>query len=288
MNSPKFIKYFESKVKSTIKKYKLASKKDKIIVACSGGKDSTTTLYLLKKLGFNVEALHIDLLIGKWSDENRKNLEKFCKDLGVRLHIINMREEYGSSICYIRSNIQAKQKLTNCAICGVIKKWILNKKARELLKGKKARIATGHNLDDEAETVLMNFFKGSPNLSATSSPKTGIISDKKFVKRIKPLYFLTNKEVAKYSKLHKFPILYDPCVCLVGTLRKKTRKILAELIKKDKDVKHNIVNNFLRILPILIKQASKDKQIRYYKICSEPSRGEICKRCKLLKVLKSP
>ena len=44
----------------------------------------------------------------------------------------------------------------------MIKKWILNKEARKLKAGK---IATGHNLDDEAQTFLMNIFKGSPELS---------------------------------------------------------------------------------------------------------------------------
>jgi len=60
----KFLSEFEAKVKQTIKKYKLLDKKDKIIVAASGGKDSTTILHLLKKLGYKTEALYINLQLG--------------------------------------------------------------------------------------------------------------------------------------------------------------------------------------------------------------------------------
>jgi len=57
----------EKKVGETIKKYNLVDKGEKIIVACSGGKDSTTVLYLLKKFGYNIEAMFVDLGIGRCS-----------------------------------------------------------------------------------------------------------------------------------------------------------------------------------------------------------------------------
>ena len=106
-----YIKKFELKVANTIKKYKLANKKEKVIVACSGGKDSTAVLYIMHKLGYKVEGLIVDLFIGEWSEENRDNINGFCKKLGIKLHIISMRKMFGSSICYIRSNIQTKINL---------------------------------------------------------------------------------------------------------------------------------------------------------------------------------
>ena len=120
-NDKKFILEFEQKVKATIKKYKLCTKKERIIVACSGGKDSTTVLYLMKKFGYSVEALIIDLLIGKWSDKNLQNIKKFCQEQKIKLHEVNLREEFGCSMCFMRSGIQKKVKLNNCLICGIIK-----------------------------------------------------------------------------------------------------------------------------------------------------------------------
>ncbi|MBR9683920.1 tRNA 2-thiocytidine biosynthesis protein TtcA, partial [Candidatus Woesearchaeota archaeon] len=181
MNDQKFINYLEQKVKKTIRDYKLCTKKDKLVVACSGGKDSTVVLYLLHKFGYQVEGMIIDLLIGKWSEENLENTKTFCQKENIKLNIIDMRKEFGCSMCFIRAKVQAKQKLSNCMVCGVIKRWLMNKKAREL-KGKK--LVTGHNLDDGAETVMMNLLKGNLELGMGGGPETGVVRDKKFVPRI--------------------------------------------------------------------------------------------------------
>ena len=278
-----FITLFETKVKKTIKDYNLISKKDKIIVACSGGKDSTTVLYLLHKFGYKVEALTIDLLIGDWSKKNVENLKMFCKEHKIKLHIINLRQEIGSSICYVRSNIQEKSNLGNCTICGIIKRWLINKKARVF---KADKIAIGHNLDDEAETILMNLLKGNPQLSICMGPKTYSTEHLKFVKRVKPLYFSSNADVKKYSKLKKFPVLYEPCPCSSGVFRREIRNNLLNIEKVNKQAKLNIVKKFLKDLPQLKKNASKNKLI-YCEICGEPSRNKVCRYCQMLKLMRS-
>jgi uncharacterized protein (TIGR00269 family) len=280
----KFTERFERKVKKTIEEYNLLDKRDKVITASSGGKDSTTTLYLLNKFGYNAEGLIIDLLMGKWSRKNLENIKSFCRDRKIKLHVIDMRKEFGSSMCHIRMSIQSKTKFSNCMVCGVIKRWLLNKKARELGATK---IATGHNLDDEAETVLMNFFTGNPHLSIGFGPKTGITSDEKFVQKVKPLYFCTNEEVRRYSETMDFPVLYEPCPCSAGSFRRETRKWLGEMEKQCPEIKANIVRNFLKLLPVLREHHSSKGELKYCKICSEPSRSDICRTCEMMKILKS-
>ena len=276
------IKAFENKVKKTIKDYDLFSKKDRIFVACSGGKDSTTTLYLLKKFGYNVEAVMIDLVMGEWSEKNLNNIKEFCKEHDIKLNLLSMREEYGCSVCYLRSGIQEKERIGNCTICGVVRRWILNKRSRELGADK---LATGHNLDDEAENVMMNIMKGKPELFMNLGPKTGITEDKKFVQRVKPLYFCSNKEVREYTEKKMFNVVYAPCPCSVGAFRRDIRDLLTELEKKNPNIKQNLVNKLIDILPSIRKQYGNGIKLRYCKLCGEPSRNAICKRCSLIKVL---
>ena len=150
-----FKEEFESKVKGTVERFELVKPGEKVLVACSGGKDSTTVLYLLKKLGCEVEGLYIDLLIGEYSQKNLENIQKFCEQEKIKLQVVNIREVLGSSMCFIRQKIP---QLKACTVCGVIKRWLLNKKARELGFSK---IATGHNLDDQAETLLLQLLRGA-------------------------------------------------------------------------------------------------------------------------------
>lgn len=283
LDSPpdKFIKNFEKKVKKTIEYYQLCSPKDKIMVAISGGKDSTTTLYLLKKLGYSVEALHLNLLIGKWSQRNLEKVKQFCQENQIKLQNINLREELGASLCFFRSHIQTKVKVSNCLICGLVKKGLLNKKAREL---KATKLATGHNLDDEVETFLMNLIKNKLSLSLTAGPLSNKLSSKKFVPRFKPLYFCSSQEVKRYSQIKKFPVIYEPCPCSSNSFRRKIRELLNKEEIKNPKVKQRIIKVLLELLPILRKKylRKKKEKINSCLFCGEPSRKKVCKLCQLI------
>ncbi len=266
-------KKIEKKVLKTLKEIKI-SKKKKIIVALSGGKDSSVTAYLLKKFGYNIEGFHINLGIGKYSEDCLKKVKELCDKLKIKLHLYDIKKEMGSSMCYIRLNIQRKkQGLKNCAICGVIKKWILNKEARKL---KADYIATGHNLDDEAQTFLINIFKGSPELSANLGPLTKNPKDKKgkFVLRIKPLFYVPENEIKKFSVKKKLPVVYEKCPCALDSYRIQVRKFLKGISSKNK---MNIVKN----LEKLQKNISLKREIKFCKLCGEPANREICRKCRL-------
>lgn len=287
----------EEKIKETIDKYKLIKKSDKVVVALSGGKDSTSILYILKNMGYGVEGLMIDLYLGEWSKIHNRNMKKFCDKHDIPLTIVDLKKELGQGICFIKAVLKEKKNLTGCTVCGITKRWILNKWAKKMGADK---LVTGHNLDDETQNVLMNFLKGNVLLGVNSSPATGgsgVVSARGvssvlgvseevpslsggFAQRVKPLFFVPESEIRKYAKSKKFDILYDKCPCAFGTYRVETREWMSELNDKEKLA---IVENFQKLVPKL-----KKKNVRELKVCrkcGEPSSGEICNACGIFECL---
>lgn len=285
LSNSKFKRYIEKKVKNTIRKYNLCLKKDKIAVAVSGGKDSITCLYILKKLGYDIKGITIDALIGDYTKKNLENLKKFCKDNNIKLNIVSFRDEFGTSLCYIHSVVRSKgYKYSSCMICGILKRYLLNMYAR---KWKFDCLATGHNLDDEAQSFIMNVFRNDVILAKRQGPISGTSKSSKFVKRIKPLYRISEEEVVRYSKLMKFPVNYGICPCSSKAYRREYIKILNNFEKKHPDVKYNISKFHERlIMPLKKIKKGKLKEVGSCEICGEASSKDICKVCQILKLLK--
>ncbi len=269
----------EQSVINIINKYQLFNKKDNIAVALSGGKDSTSILYILKKLGYNVFGLMIDLKLGEWSKIHNRNMEEFCKQYNIPLTIVDLKSELGQGICFIKAVLKKKKNLTGCSVCGTIKRWILNKWAKKLNANK---LVTGHNLDDETQNILMNFLKGNLLLGLNSSPVTGGENIDGFVQRVKPLFFIPEDEIRKYAKKMNFNILYDKCPCAFGTYRVETRGWTDGLSNENK---LKIVLEYQKIINQLRKKNINKNEIKKCIYCGEPSKNDVCNFCNMIRDL---
>ena len=149
----------------------------------------------------------------------------------------------------------------------------MNKEARKLGVD---FLATGHNLDDEAQTYLLNVLKGSLKLSLGIGVITKNVKDKKFISRIKPLFYIAEKDIREYSKKNNLPVHYEPCPCAIDSYRIQVRKFLNKVSTKEKE---NIVKNSIKILKNV---KMKKESIRYCEKCGEPTRRKICKKCELV------
>lgn len=289
LNAPEFMKYFEKKVFYTIRKYQLIDKKDKVAVAFSGGKDSITLLYILtrfcKERGQKLIALMINEGIGDYRTNLLKDSEKFCSSLKVPLKVFSFKKEFGFNLGdkKIQNKIK-KMKLSNCAVCSILKRWLMNKKAKEM---KLDVIATAHSLDDEAENILLNIFKGNSELLAKLGPKAGTQETKAFVQRVKSFYLCSTKEIILYAQLKKLPIPKGKAICPARgeTFRIEIRNFLDEMNEKHVEIKNAIVNSFLKLMP-LIKEKFRDLEFKKCKKCGFAASHDYCKACLLLKELK--
>src|SRR3989344_737542 len=279
-----FTKYFEKKVYKTIRQYKLIDKKDRIAVALSGGKDSLSLLYVLNKLATTQKdlaliAILIDEGIHGYRELTIKDAKAFCRKYKIDLKIYSYQQEFGYSL----DKLLKKINLNACTTCGVLRRYLLNKYARNL---KVTKLATAHNLDDEAQAILMNLFRNNVEISARLGPLTGIVKDDRFIPRIKPFYFLTEKETATYAYLKKLTSQFSECPNITGSLRDNVRNLLNGFEELYPGTKHSIINSFLETLPLLKKHYATKKKIQECQYCQEPCSGEICKTCQLLERIK--
>ncbi|MBT3416892.1 TIGR00269 family protein [Candidatus Woesearchaeota archaeon] len=279
-----FIKYFESKVRKTVRQYKLFKKGETIAVGVSGGKDSLTTLHVLNKIiskqrTTKLLGILIDEGIDGYRDESIITAKKYCSESGIPLHIFSFEDEFG----YKLDKALKKLNINSCSLCGVFRRYLLNKASRDL---KVDRIATGHNLDDESQSIIMNTFRNSMETSARLGPITGIQEDAKFIKRIKPLYFLTEKEIMTYAFIKGLTDNFNECPYAKNSLRSDVRNMINGITKKYPSTKYSIVNSFLEILPSL-KEKYSGSAIETCEECGEPSSNSFCRACIYVKELKN-
>ncbi|MEK6950315.1 MAG: TIGR00269 family protein [Nanoarchaeota archaeon] len=285
-----FLSYFEDKVFKTIKKYSLISRQDVIGVAASGGKDSLTALYLTQKylqennLNNKLFALAIDEGIHEYRATTLQDLQEFCEGRNIPVTVVRSQEIFGQTLdeAYPRVNRGTKKK--PCNVCGVWRRYLINKHARKLGATK---VITGHNLDDEAQAIVMNWFKANTSLAAHLGPISGVEEHELFVPRVKPLYFCPEKEVRLYALLKGFKIQFVECPYARDGYRAQIQDLLNDFEAKYKGTKQGIINSFLDILPLLKERERKSEKgtIQQCQECGEPAHGEVCNACKIKEVL---
>ncbi|MBD3156087.1 MAG: TIGR00269 family protein [Candidatus Aenigmarchaeota archaeon] len=270
----------ERRVRKTIRENDLIDKKDNIVIALSGGKDSSTTLILLTKIFKNNPKIQIDALtidIGfPHIEEDIEVGKELTKKLKVKHHIFSLKEEFGIGIEDI---FKRNPEKSPCAICGVLRRYLINKKTREL--GYK-KVATGHNLDDESQSILMNFLKGDMMRLARSGAMPMITKNSKFVSRIKPLIKIPEEEVEIFVKING--IKYSPQECpyrKYNTFRGETIKYLNNMERNSPGIKYSLLESALRLKSQIEKQFEKS-EIKLCKKCKEPTSKKICKTCEVL------
>ena len=273
-----FIEYFENKVFKTIRQFDLIGKEENLGVAVSGGKDSLTLLHILKKLSqqnpkIKLTAILINEGIEGYRNNTISTAQNFCNKHDIKLNVYSYEQEFGMPLDQMLKILDVKP----CTICGIFRRYLLNKKSKELGFTK---LATGHNLDDECQSILMNQFKNNMQASARLGPKVGLNEkNKNFVQRIKPLYLCTEKEATTYAFLNGILDVFNECPNVVKSYRAQVRDMLNDFEAKFPGTKYSIINSFLQTLPDL-KQRFKDSEAGFCKNCGEAAAKDKCNACK--------
>ncbi len=269
-----FSELFEKKVRRTIGKARMLDrKKDKIAVGVSGGKDSLVLLYLLKKMHYNIVAITIDEGIKGYRDHSLPYIKRFCRKYKIPWKVYSLKKDYGFTLDSI------PDKKLMCSYCGVLRRGMLNRKARQL---KCTKVATGHNLDDETQMILMNLFRGELERLARTGPVTGMIEDELFVPRVKPLRECSEKEDVLYAVLHGIDYTDVECPYARYAYRNIVRDMLNKMEERYPGTKFAILRNFDKMLPFLREYYMPKEKPKRCKKCGEIARGSICKFCETI------
>ncbi len=157
-----YINTVEKRVQHTISKYRMFRPEDRVALALSGGKDSSSLLHVMSELGkrfplSNMVAVTIDEGIAGYRAEAIEIAEENCKKLDIEHRVYSFKKLYGYSLDEIVEISRRNERPFICSYCGILRRKALNIAAREVGASK---LATAHNLDDEVQSMIMNILRG--------------------------------------------------------------------------------------------------------------------------------
>jgi len=221
-----YLEWIPEQTERFIKKYKMFTREEKVIVAVSGGKDSLSLWDILVRLGFKADGLYIGLGIDggrDYSSESHRLTENFAERNHLNLHVVDVEKEYGYSIPVL-AGMSHRGKGKPCSVCGLTKRHVMNRIARDL--GYDV-LATGHNLDDEAATLFGNTLIWSKEFLIRQSPV--LAESDGLARKVKPLCRFYEKEMTAYALLRGIEYIYEECPFAVGSTSIYYKKLLNEL-----------------------------------------------------------
>ena len=252
------------KVKNTIKKYQLISDNDKILVGVSGGPDSISLLNILHELGYSLCVAHVNHGLRKNAGEEEQYVLNFCEKRGIscfvkKISLMEMRagmtiEEAGRKERYDFFYQLAKQEGCN-------------------------KIATAHNSNDSAETVLMNMMRGTgisglKGIMPKQSMSANYPTTQRLIDIIRPMIECSRKEIECYCEKEMLNPRHDESNDEPIYTRNKVRLELIPFMEEN--FNSNIVNNINRLSEIVIEQEAYIIKLveKAYSECMIEEKGE--------------
>ncbi|MEM3050018.1 MAG: TIGR00269 family protein [Thermoplasmata archaeon] len=277
-----FSEFVERRVKHELRRQTDLSKGGRIAVAVSGGKDSSVALSVTHKIlarRRDVEfcAITVDEGIAGYRESSIPIVAAQCKSLGVEHHVVSLKDFFGITMDEVAS---ARREVSACTYCGVMRRAAMNMAAREWGA---SHLATGLNLDDTAQSILMNFTRGDVERLARLGPHKRVQPG--LIPRIQPLRTIPESEATLYAIINGIRYHDLECPYAPEALRNDYRKVVFELEAKYPGTRHSILKSYEEMLPALERLYPPAK----LGVCScgEPTISGRCKACELIGSLRA-
>ncbi len=218
----------EQKVLRFIQEQHLVSRKQKLVVAVSGGKDSLALLWLLKErikrvpIDYRITAVHVDPGFGANSADQ---MTSFFLEHGFEFRVIESD---------IGPKAHGPQNRENpCFLCSRLRRKLLFQTAEEVGCN---RMAFGHHKDDLIETFFLNVFYGAS--ISTMVPVQGLFGGKLTV--IRPFYLVDEDLIRRYAQLMDWPEISLDCPTAGSSKREEIKNMLKLFYRSNRKIKGNI------------------------------------------------
>ncbi len=269
------------RVRRTINKNQMLKDDDRIAVAISGGKDSAVLFDII----CNIESAYprsevvpftIDEGIEGYRDKALEAAKCLVKDRGMKLEIRSFKDYFGQSLDEIVKH-RYESNFGACSYCGVLRRRAMNDAALEI---EADVVATGHIMDDESQTVIMNIMRGdSKRIARSNRSRSHPIPG--FVPRIKPIMELSERDVVAYAHHLELPYHDIPCPYASEAYRTDLRLFLNEMEHKRPGTLLAILRSAEDIVDAF-QHVQDSSKINHCERCGSPTSLKICKTCSLL------
>jgi uncharacterized protein (TIGR00269 family) len=246
------------------------ARRDRILVAVSGGKDSLALWDVLLELGYRASGLYLGLGIGDYSIRSREMARAFAEGRNAELVMVDLLEEWGFDI----PTAGKKGARSTCSVCGLSKRYVFNRIALE--RGYDV-VATGHNLDDEAATLLGSTLRWQTEYIARQRPV--LPAEPGFVKKVKPLYRLSELETAAYSFLRGIDYVVEECPLVTGNTQLRYKEAMNLLESTSPGTKAQFLLGYLERAGALFEEADS-AELGPCGECGQPTTGRVCAFCR--------
>ncbi|MGI0071678.1 MAG: TIGR00269 family protein [Thermoplasmata archaeon] len=254
-----------------------------VAVALSGGKDSAVVLALAhahfrRRSTVRLVAVSVDEGIAGYRPPTLRAAEALTQRLGVEHRVVRASDELGTTTDRAVARLPGT---VPCSFCGVWRRGLLNRAARAA--GADV-LVLGFNLDDLAQTVLMNLVRGDLDRLVRMAPHR--VPQAGLVPRIAPLALVPEREVYLYARLLHLPFDHGECPHAGRASRNLFRQVVWQLEEAQPGTRQSL----LRTHALLVERWLRDEGLRAparCRVCGEPSTGPLCRACEYLEVVRA-
>jgi uncharacterized protein (TIGR00269 family) len=289
-----FLRSVESRVRSRVREDALVppdatpEDPDTWLVGLSGGKDSvvlTTILHETFAADPRVElvALTVHEGIEGYRDASLDACRSLADELDIAHEVVSYAEEFDLEMDDVAR--EDPEGMAPCAYCGVFRRDVLSRYAEELDADK---LLTGHNLDDEAQTAMMNLLSGDVDQMARHwDASLGPMDERReveaFVPRAKPLRDVPEKEVALYAHCRELPVHMAECPHASEAYRGEVRDHLLALEEDHPGTRHSIMSGYEELARLAAAARERgDDRTGECEQCGAPTTRGVCRKCALV------